>query len=137
MKTINEKELNYLRSSTRFEVVKDPNFEFYFGFKPLNLDHPQAYRTLLPYWNEDPKVTKLCMSYSFAEVCWVFWEMDLEVDLQCQVWVPIHTSSQKEGVLIPQPQVLFRMTKKGDCNNILDHLSTKSTNATICSKGGK
>ena len=69
VKTINETELNYLRGSTRFEVVKHSKFEFYFGFEPLNLDHPQAYGTLMSYWNEDPKVTKLRLSYCFAEVC--------------------------------------------------------------------
>ena len=42
----------------------------FFGMEPLNLNHPQAYGTLVSYWKEDYKVTKLVgLSYRFAKVC--------------------------------------------------------------------
>ena len=72
VKTINETELNYLRGSTRFEVVKHSKFEFYFGFEPLNLDHPQAYGTLMSNWNEDQKVTKFTCPILLLKCAWVF-----------------------------------------------------------------
>ena len=40
-----------------------------FGLEPLNLHDPKAYGILVSSWSEEKKVTKLRLSYRFAEVC--------------------------------------------------------------------
>ena len=69
IKVVDQKERNCLRGSTKFEAIVHRNMEMFFGFEPLNLSHPHAYGTLFSYWKEDNKVTKLGLTYRFAEVC--------------------------------------------------------------------
>ena len=69
IKVVDQDELKGLRGSSRFEAIVDGKFEMFFGMEPLNLNHPQAYGTLVSYWKEDNKVTKLGLTYRFAEVC--------------------------------------------------------------------
>ena len=63
VKTIGEKECHTLRNSKRFEWIDEGKVEFFLGFEPKNLNDPRSYGTLLSYWTEDVKVTKLEMSY--------------------------------------------------------------------------
>ena len=69
IKVVDEKQRNCLRGSSRFEAIVHQRMEMFFGSEPFNLNDPQAYGTLLSYWKEDDKVTKLRLTYNFAEVC--------------------------------------------------------------------
>ena len=63
VKTIGDKECHTLRNSKGFEWVDEGKMEYFFGFEPTRLEHKCSYGTLLSYWTEDEKVTKLEMSY--------------------------------------------------------------------------
>ena len=63
VKTIGNKECDTLRNSKGFEWIDEGKMEYFFGFEPTRLEHKCSYGTLLSYWTEDEKVTKLEMSY--------------------------------------------------------------------------
>jgi len=68
IKWVEKEEADHLRSTKEMEWVNEGKVEFFFGSEPRNLKNKFAYGTLVSYWAEDEKVTKLRMSYAFAEV---------------------------------------------------------------------
>jgi hypothetical protein len=61
------------REEKRFEKAEiflgGPKVELFFGFEPEDLHHKYSMGILVSYWGQDPRVTKLKLSYEFAVTC--------------------------------------------------------------------